>query len=1137
MVDYAAANAAMGTSTFSGTTTMMGGKKRSSSSSSSSSTDTSSSGSDKRWGVGAWKLSAKASQLSRCITEIEIEAKIMDLCAEVKMAQTYQNTTGSPIEAVYEFPLFESLAIVEFIAEINGKEIVAKERHGAFLGEVSNDKRKMFKISVGNLPVGQTAKITITCVMELETDLEDTIFSLPVGLFPRDPVPLSIKMLVMTTFPIKDVVCTSHSDTFQILPSTNPFQKEAIWKGAHGLWGNSFECKISSREQHRPAAAIESAPDGSLAALVTFFPSWANIDSDLLEPSGEIVFLIDRSGSMAGSSISKVSETMALFLRSLPMDCKFNIVGFGDRFEKLFPTSMKYDDTSLQNALNHVQDLKANLGGTELLAPLLNVLTEPVEDEYPRQVFVLTDGAVSKREATIDAAAKNCQRARVFTFGIGTGVDQTLVSGLAAAGRGKAEFITETSQIKEKVMLQLQRALEPMMKQVTINWPAHLHSSQAPTHLRPLFSGERLLAYAMFPPGENLWSFSSKSLPVVLSGIGPEGTPLSFEIPLEEGRLIYGQTIHRLAAKVLIREMEETIRGSSRPDLNAQILDLSLKWNVASSLTAFSAVDKRSEETLGSMKTITVPSSSVPPRKASKSSTTSTSSSLKKRIILPTVAPPKLKASSSSSSSSSGKVKAEVSLPLPKVDVKVEARKSPGFRFGFSGKGNASQNRPTIGAGIYKSGSSSSSSDVKFAVKKRGTARKFGLGRHGHSKADVKVEIKKPSVRVEYESGGSKSGSRSGSRCRSRSKSTSRSRSGSGSGSKSESEAKADVRVGIKKPEVKVSVEAQKRKKSKSESSTDSLVAKAKADVKVAVKKPEVKVKLGLGKKTSSSSPLRGKYDVKVDAKAPKVEVKKPELKVGFGFGKMKPNSGSESSSPVLAKPSLKADVKVEVKKPELAGKKKSSSYSSSSTSAPLEKVKAGIKIELKAAPAGKKDGGLFGRKGAPLKVEVKKPSVGIKAEVKKSEVQIGPDVKVKAKKMSKSTSSSGSGSGGKLIKVTIPSGVSRLTLENVISKQQANGTWDIAAVTSLLGVPASTIESVCPLEAYGHGRDQLWCTVLMVSLLESLFQSSKTNWALLVQKARKQVIRLKDSANIGRDVDLYTPAAVYIKSLSLSVS
>ncbi len=51
---------------------------------------------------------------------------------------------------------------------------------------------------------------------------------------------------------------------------------------------------------------------------------------------GEYIFIVDRSGSMSGDRIKHAKETLLLFLKSLPVGCYFNILGFGSNYEVLF---------------------------------------------------------------------------------------------------------------------------------------------------------------------------------------------------------------------------------------------------------------------------------------------------------------------------------------------------------------------------------------------------------------------------------------------------------------------------------------------------------------------------------------------------------------------------------------------------------------------------------------------------------------------------------------------------------------------------------------------------------------------------------------------------------------------------------
>lgn len=71
--------------------------------------------------------------------------------------------------------------------------------------------------------------------------------------------------------------------------------------------------------------------------------------------NNEFVFLVDCSGSMNSQSIKKASECLEMFIRSLPSDSYFNIIQFGTRFEKLFESSVKYDEQTAKKGIEKAQ--------------------------------------------------------------------------------------------------------------------------------------------------------------------------------------------------------------------------------------------------------------------------------------------------------------------------------------------------------------------------------------------------------------------------------------------------------------------------------------------------------------------------------------------------------------------------------------------------------------------------------------------------------------------------------------------------------------------------------------------------------------------------------------------------------------
>ena len=127
----------------------------------------------------------------------------------------------------------------------------------------------------------------------------------------------------------------------------------------------------------------ETADSSSLAGMISFVPSF-----QLKDQKTELIFLVDRSGSMdekyynksgAGclSSIDQAVRVLDLFVHSMPADCYFNIFSFGSNFDSIFEKSQKYDDGSMAAAIQHVREMKASYGGTEIYPALEEIFKQP----------------------------------------------------------------------------------------------------------------------------------------------------------------------------------------------------------------------------------------------------------------------------------------------------------------------------------------------------------------------------------------------------------------------------------------------------------------------------------------------------------------------------------------------------------------------------------------------------------------------------------------------------------------------------------------------------------------------------------------------------------------------------------------
>ena len=128
----------------------------------------------------------------------------------------------------------------------------------------------------------------------------------------------------------------------------------------------------------------------------------------------EFIFLVDCSGSMCGASIQSAADALILFIKSLPVSCYFNVVAFGSTYRNLFEDSQKYSKETVERAMAFAHKLQASLGGTELLNPLHWILKKPPVSDMPRQIFILTDGAVTNTRAVLREVQKYSHQIRYY---------------------------------------------------------------------------------------------------------------------------------------------------------------------------------------------------------------------------------------------------------------------------------------------------------------------------------------------------------------------------------------------------------------------------------------------------------------------------------------------------------------------------------------------------------------------------------------------------------------------------------------------------------------------------------------------------------------------------------------------------
>lgn len=556
-----------------------------------------------------------------------------DFSSQVEIQQTFKITEETEgdvapkmlVEGAYYFPLDGNAAVYAFEARFEDGTVVRgdcqeekkakqtfetakKAGKTAFLME--REASDVFQMSLGNMPVNEVVVITIKFVAEVPMDGDRIRLRIPNRIAPKCfghagtvvDYPINFDFSIRTSSPIGEIKTLSGGVHLDITPSPGDNRHVRVKAVKEGFMNEDLVLLIAQQNPFGVHTTFERSVTQNSECLRLTWNTKENLQTSL-EGACEIVFLVDRSGSMYGNRLKSAKSALTMFLRSLPVNSMFNIVQFDDKYEKCFSKSVRYGEETLKRAQNFV-DVMEDRGCTDILTPLRDVLNAPKHDGYTRNVILLTDGEVGNTNSCIGVAAKG--NARVFTIGVGKDFSQDLVEGIADASNAMWEAVKDTNDMGTKVMRILQGCLKPVIVRCKVDLgPFTGKTVMYPSAFPKLYDGQRTTIswlrstegqeYAPLPPKfeiqltgrYNTGEAFSKTLQVVLE----EGEGVTEE---ESGRSM--KTIdsisHRCAAMARIKKLENS-SSSDRKD--AEVRALGLKYNLATSQTSFVAVREEVE--------------------------------------------------------------------------------------------------------------------------------------------------------------------------------------------------------------------------------------------------------------------------------------------------------------------------------------------------------------------------------------------------------------------------------------------------------------------------------------------------------------------------------------------------------------
>lgn len=562
----------------------------------------------------------------------DVKINVTGMIARATVRQSFKNETGAWVEGIYVFPLPEDAAVDRMkmwvgeriiIGEIKvreeAKKIYTKARsEGKKASLIEQERPNLFTNSVANIGPGEMVVVEIEYQQTLR--YVDGEFSLrfPMAMTPRyipgDPViveeavtqfngsgwaldtdqvsdasritppvltedekanPVSLTVTVNSGFALASIESRYHAVNREHLEKG--ITKIALLDDQHDS-DRDFELVWRPESGVAPKAALFSEErDGNFYHLLMVLPP--SSEQGLKRINREVIYVIDRSGSMSGTSIKQAKRALKLALSRLGSNDRFNVISFSSNTDRLFSSARSATRQNIRAAQHYVSSLTAD-GGTEMRSALEAALKDQRESNTVRQVVFLTDGSVGNEAALFRVIKQYLGNSRLFTIGIGSAPNSHFMSKAAQYGRGTFTYIGDVSEVESRMDTLFQKLEMAVMTDVKAAFDGH-DVEMWPERLPDLYHGEPLVVTAR--TGVN------NSAVVVSGRRGDQHWRSTLSLPQASD----SSGIATLWARNKIAALMDRMRdGEKEAEIRPQVVSVALQHHLVSKYTSLVAVDK-----------------------------------------------------------------------------------------------------------------------------------------------------------------------------------------------------------------------------------------------------------------------------------------------------------------------------------------------------------------------------------------------------------------------------------------------------------------------------------------------------------------------------------------------------------------
>jgi Ca-activated chloride channel family protein len=220
----------------------------------------------------------------------------------------------------------------------------------------------------------------------------------------------------------------------------------------------------------------------------------------------DVTLVLDVSGSMQGRKMEQARAAGKQLLATLRPEDRFRLIDFSSDVRTFRDDFVSATSNNLREANRYLDALEAQ-GGTNIEGALREAVRPAVTSGRLPLVLFMTDGEPTIGETrpdrlasfASDAASRGGTQRRIFTFGLGSDVNVSLLEQLSLEGRGSAEFVRPDESVERMVGVVANRLVDPVLTDVRVRVEGDVRLSRMlPSQPSDVFSDRDLVVFARY---------------------------------------------------------------------------------------------------------------------------------------------------------------------------------------------------------------------------------------------------------------------------------------------------------------------------------------------------------------------------------------------------------------------------------------------------------------------------------------------------------------------------------------------------------------------------------------------------------------------------------------------------------------